>query len=83
VELLPVRKRAAQAGGVAVLVIGSMPLLFGVLELTGYLTYRFRSGTPGWFWWSVFVEIAGGSLVVCAGRRLVRWGSSVSVSGPL
>lgn len=74
-QILSGQKRAAQAGGLLVMLVGAVPLLYGMLELTGVIsTYWGPKGRSPWFFPSVFLTVGLGALAVWAGRRLVSWG---------
>jgi hypothetical protein len=60
-----------------VMLVGVVPLFYGLSVLTGFISYNFGSEKPpSWLLPSVLATMGLGALVMWVGQRLVSWGHS-------
>lgn len=73
--VLPLKKRAAQAASVIVVVLGAIPLAFGLAHLSGYASIHLARGASHTALFAIeLAAVIVGGLMVVAGARLASWG---------
>jgi hypothetical protein len=73
--IAPLRKRAAQALGLVVILGGCLPLGWGLSVWLGMMHYNFGdAGPPAVFRAMVLGAVPVGLAVIWAGRRVLLWG---------
>ena len=73
--VLPLKKRAAQAASVLVVVLGAIPLTFGLAHLSGYASIHLARGASHQALFATeLAAVIVGALVIVAGVRLATWG---------